>query len=49
MTFPSTQVTELPPSEVCWTYLISGVNVAGEGSLGIDSFGVPRAPGTPCP
>jgi hypothetical protein len=49
MTFPSTQVTEDPPSDTCWTYLISGVNVTAEGPLGTDSFGTPRLPGTPCP
>lgn len=40
---------EEPPASVAWTYLITGKNAAGEGPLGNDSSGAPRANRSPCP
>ena len=48
--FPSTAVPDNPPTPgQCWIYLISGVNVAGEGILGFTSSDVLRAAGASCP
>lgn len=48
LTFPSTDIVELPPIGTTWFYLVAGVNAAGEGPLGSSSSGAPRVPGTPC-
>ena len=47
--FPSTTVADHPPTGLCWTYLISGVNTGGEGWLGFDSEDGPRQPAAACP
>ena len=40
--------TETPPSGVAWTYLVTGKNTLGEGSLGKRSSGATRANTQPC-
>jgi hypothetical protein len=45
----STPVSTDPDPGVCWTFLVSGANPAGEGPLGHASAGTPRANLTPCP
>jgi hypothetical protein len=37
-----------PASGAGWSYLVTGENAAGEGSLGSDSSGAPRPNGQPC-
>jgi hypothetical protein len=41
--------TGIPPAGTCWTYLVSGSNPAGEGTLGQRTGGLERLPGTACP
>jgi hypothetical protein len=44
----TTTVSEDPPVDAAWFYLVSGENPAGEGPLGEDSAGNPRIPGATC-
>jgi hypothetical protein len=38
----------IPPPDVCWTYLVTGVTSSGEGTMGNTSAGLPRVNATPC-
>jgi hypothetical protein len=40
--------TEVPPSGTVWTYLVTGISAAGEGTLGLDSFGNERVNNNSC-
>jgi hypothetical protein len=44
----STLEPDLPPDGVGWSYLVTGVNPAGEGPLGQASSGAPRTSTAPC-
>ena len=39
----------LPPPGSGWSYLVTGDNAAGEGSMGSDSALQPRSNGSACP
>jgi hypothetical protein len=45
----SAPVDPIPDPGVCWTFLVSGTNPAGEGPLGQGSHGTPRPNLSPCP
>ena len=38
-----------PPGGICWTYLVTGKNGGGEGTMGEDSTGSTRPNSNPCP
>jgi hypothetical protein len=43
-----TTIAAGPPAGSGWFYLVTGVNVVGEGPMGIRSDGQPRESGQPC-
>ena len=45
----SAEDTQEPSASIGWTYLVAGVNLAGEGPLGPDGQGSPRSARTRCP
>jgi hypothetical protein len=40
---------ESPPPGTCWFYVVTGVNAAGEGPMGLDSRSMQRVNWNPCP